>query len=150
MSERGSRARARGRALVAPLLLLRLARAQPLSDRWGYDRGQPIDRHYIERFLDQHRADITGRVLEVKSADYAHRFGSGLEQIDVLDIDGLNPEATIVADLATADAIPEDSFDCFVLTQTLQYVYDSGAAIRHARRTLRPGSVPLTPVPCVS
>ena len=34
----------------------------------GRDRGTPIDRHYIERFLDEHRADIRGRVLEVRDA----------------------------------------------------------------------------------
>jgi SAM-dependent methyltransferase len=150
MSERGSRARARWRAFAAPLLLLRLARAQPLSDRWGYDRGQPIDRHYIERFLDEHRADITGRVLEVKSGHYAQRFGTEVDRIDVLDVDHRNREATIVADLAAADSVPDGAFDCFILTQTLQYVYDLPRAVRHAGRILRRGGVLLATVPSVS
>src|SRR5205814_1650889 len=35
-----------------------LQRAQPLSLRWGMDRGRAIDRYNIEGFLDLHRADI--------------------------------------------------------------------------------------------
>lgn len=135
---------------AAPALLMHLARGRPVSQRWGYDRGLPVDRYYIERFLDEHRADVTGRVLEVKSDDYARRFGSGVTHVDVLDIDSSNPQATIVADLASADAVPDEAFDCVVLTQTLQYVFDVGAALRHLRRILRPCGVLLATVPSVS
>ena len=31
-----------------------LRRLTPISDRWGLDRGTPIDRHYIEQFLGRH------------------------------------------------------------------------------------------------
>jgi SAM-dependent methyltransferase len=140
----------RGAGFLAPLQLLRLARGQPVSQRWGWDRGRPIDRHYIEQFLSEHRADIHGRVLEVKSSDYARRFGAQVEQVDVLDIDGENPDATIVADLASGDGIPDAAFDCFVLTQTLQYVYDVRAAVRHAARLLVQGGVLLATVPGIS
>jgi SAM-dependent methyltransferase len=145
-----SRRRVQLPGLAVPRLLLRLARGRPLSYRWGYDRGQPIDRYYIDRFLGEHRADIAGRVLEVKTGEYARRFGSDISELDVLDIDTQNPEATIVADLTVADAVADDSFDCFVLTQTLHYVYDLGAAMQHARRILRPGGVLLATVPSVS
>jgi SAM-dependent methyltransferase len=135
---------------MLPLLLLRLARGRPVSEHWGYDRGQPIDRHFIELFLEAHRADIRGRVLEVKSGDYARKFGVAVDRIDVLDIDSSNPEATVVADLTAAVALPDESFDCFILTQVLQYVYDVGAALREARRVLRRGGVLLATVPSVS
>jgi SAM-dependent methyltransferase len=140
----------RYRVHALPLLLLRLARGRPVSDHWGYDRGLPIDRHFIERFLDEHRSDIRGRVLEVKSGDYARRFGSSIDHIEVVDIDPSNDEATVVADLAGATALPDEAFDCFILTQTLQYVYDVGAALREARRVLRRGGVLLATAPCVS
>lgn len=135
---------------AAPALLAHLARGRPVSYRWGYDRGRPVDRYYIERFLEEHRSDVTGRVLEVKSDDYARRFGEGVTDVDVLDIDSTNPKATIVADLATADTVPDESFDCVVLTQTLQYIFDVGAALRHVRRILRNGGVLLATVPSVT
>jgi hypothetical protein len=42
-----------------------LRRLQPVSREFGYDRGLPIDRYYIERFLEAHRWDIYGRTLEI-------------------------------------------------------------------------------------
>jgi SAM-dependent methyltransferase len=142
--------RQRLRWLRRPARLGPLRRTTPLSDHWGRDRGTPVDRYYIEPFLAAERTAIRGRVLEVLNADYAKRFGLGVERIDVLDIDASNAAATIVADLAAADDIPSDLFDCFILTQTLQYVYDLKAAVAHAHRVLRPGGTLLCTVPTVS
>jgi SAM-dependent methyltransferase len=142
--------RARLRRLRRPARLGALRRTRPLSDEWGRDRGTPIDRYYIERFLDRERASIRGRVLELLDDSYTRRFGNGVEQSDVLDIDEGNPNATIVADLAQADAVPSASFDCFILTQTLQFVYDLPAAVAHVRRILKPGGVVLCTLPSVS
>jgi SAM-dependent methyltransferase len=121
-----------------------------VSSAWGYDRGLPLDRWYIDRFLEQHRSDITGRVLEVKDSGYTDRFGQGVRERAVLDVDAENELATHVADLAEADSVPSDTFDCFVLTQTLQYVFDVPAALAHAHRVLRPGGVLLLTAPVAS
>ena len=130
--------------------LLRAMSARPLSTEWGFDRGTPVDRYYIERFLAAHADDIRGRTLEVKSASYTRQFGRGVTQADVLDIDASNPDATIVADLAVGAGIPERTFDCFVLTQTLQLIYDVQGAVAQSHRLLRPGGVLLVTVPIVS
>ena len=122
----------------------------PLSTEWGFDRGTPIDRYYIERFLDAHAADVRGRVLEVKSPGYTRRFDRGVTRADVLDIDGSNPDATIIADLTAADHVAAEQFDCFILTQTLQFIYDVHAAVRHAHRLLAPGGVLLVTLPVVA
>lgn len=125
-------------------------RTAPASSYWGLDRGTPVDRHYIERFLARHRADIRGSVIEVGDSRYTDRFGSGVSRRDVIDINPHNERATIVADLATSDGMPGGAFDCFILTQTLQYILDVQAALRHAHRALRPGGVVLATVPSVS
>jgi SAM-dependent methyltransferase len=144
------RARQRWRRLRRPAFPGRLRRRHALG-AWGYDRGTPIDRLYIEAFLEEHRADVRGRVLEVKDDAYARRFGgAALTAVDVLDIDPANPRATIHADLAAADAIPDARFDCVVLTQTLQYVHDVPAAVGHLHRMLAPGGVLLVTLPCMS
>jgi SAM-dependent methyltransferase len=127
-----------------------LSRVSPLGAEWGYDRGTPVDRWYIERFLAEHRGDIAGRVLEVKDRGYTDRFGAGVVESEVLDIDARNPLANHVADLASADELPTDGFDCFILTQTLQYVFDLEAALAHVHRILRPGGVVLATLPAVS
>jgi SAM-dependent methyltransferase len=122
----------------------------PVSARWGWDRGTPVDRYYIERFLHAHAADVRGRVLEVKDSEYATRLDRGVTRFDVLDIDAANPQATIVADLAVGEGIPEGAFDCFILTQTLQLIYDVRAAVAQCHRLLAPGGVLLVTVPVVS
>lgn len=138
------------RYILRPAILGTLRRTRPLSDDFGYDRGTPVDRYYIERFLAHHQSDIRGRVLEVKEPFYTQRFGDRVTRSDVLDVDVSNPRATLIADLAEADALPSDAFDCFILTQTLQYIYRTDAAIRHAHRVLQPGGVLLATVPAVS
>jgi SAM-dependent methyltransferase len=142
--------RQRLRRLLHPAWLGTLRRVTPISRRWGEDRGTPLDRYYIERFVEAHRGDIRGKVLEVKDPAYSRRFGDPGATVDVLDIDPGNSYATVVADLAAADAVPASSYDCFILTQTLQLIYDVPAALRHAARILRPGGVLLATVPTVS
>jgi SAM-dependent methyltransferase len=121
-----------------------------LSDGFGFDRGTPIDRYYIESFLEENRAAIRGRVLEVKDSKYTQRFGGDVVTRDVLDVDPTNRNATMVADLAAAESVPAETFDCFVLTQTLQYIFDARSAISHAHRILRPGGILLCTVPAIS
>ena len=127
-----------------------LLSVRPKSDHWGWDRGTPVDRYYIERFLAAHAGDVRGNVLEVKDADYTKRYGRDVVRTDVLDIDPANSQATIVADLSTGEGIPESFFDCFILTQTLQYIYDVRGAVAQCERLLRPGGVLLVTVPSLS
>lgn len=140
----------RVRRLTHPAWLGTLRRTIPLSTNHGRDRGRPVDRFYIERFLEQHRRDIHGHVLEIKQDTYADRYGSEITRCDVLDIDRANRRATIIADLTAADAIIPDQFDCFILTQMLQFVYDYQAVVAHAHRILRPGGTLLATMPAIS
>ena len=127
-----------------------LRRVEPLSQYWGWDRGKPVDRHYIDGFLEAHRADVRGRVLEVRDRVYTLRFGGdAVTSSDVLDIDSANSQATIVADLRHADAIPTATYDCVILTQTLQLIDDIPAALAECARILRPGGVLLATAPSV-
>jgi SAM-dependent methyltransferase len=137
--------------LLHPAWLGTLRRTTPLSQNWGFDRGWPVDRYYIDRFLAEHRRDIHGRVLEVRESGYTKQYGIGVERADVLDVDRTNPLATIVVDLARAEAVEcADCFDCFVLTQTLQFIYDIRSAIAGAHHLLRPGGTLLATMPAVS
>ncbi len=149
-SARQERLRQRLRRLRQPAFLGTVRRTAPLSAHWGFERGTPVDRFYIERFLQEHRGDIRGRVLELMDARYATRFGVDVTQVDVLDIDPANPHATITADLEDPDSLPSNAFDCFILTQTLQFVYDVGAALTAAHSALRFGGVLLATLPSVS
>jgi SAM-dependent methyltransferase len=127
-----------------------LRRQKPISSNWGFDRGEPIDRVYIERFLAAHRPWIRGRVLEVKDRRYTEQFGSGVTESDVLDPDEANPDATVIADLTSAPHVPGGTYDCLILTQTLQLIFDIQAALRTAARILKPDGTLLITVPGLS
>jgi SAM-dependent methyltransferase len=127
-----------------------LRRVTPIDPNWGFERGTPIDRVYVERFVGGHASDIRGRVLEIAAPDYATRFGSGVERVDILMAREGNPQATIVADLADAPQIPDDTFDCAIVTQTLQFVWDAPAALATLHRILAPGGVLLATVPGIT
>lgn len=117
-----------------------LRRVKPIDDQFGFGWGQCIDRYYIEKFLEHHASDIRGRVLEVADDGYTKRFGGKrVSQSDVLHYTNDNPKATIVADLTDASQIPSNSFDCIILTQTLQFIYDLRAAVKTLHRILAPG-----------
>lgn len=128
-----------------------LAGVTPVTTDFGLSRGEPVDRLYIEQFLSRHRKDISGHVVEVSENDYTKQFGEGREiKSSVLDIRTDNPRATIIADLTNAPQIPDDTFDCVILTQVLELIFDIDAALRTVARTLRPGGVALITVPGIS
>jgi SAM-dependent methyltransferase len=128
-----------------------LRRLTPISRAFGFDRGLPIDRYYIERFLSVHGGDIRGDVLEIGDDAYTRRFGGDrVTKRDVLHVAEGNPQATIVGDLTCAVHIPPDSFDCVILTQTLHLIYDVRKALKTLYRILKPGGVLLATFPGIS
>jgi SAM-dependent methyltransferase len=128
-----------------------LRRTSPISHHFGYERGTPVDRHYIERFLGGHRADVRGAVLEIGDDAYTRRFGGGLvTRSEVLDIDASNRRASLVDDLAAPRRLPREAFDCFICTQTLHLIFDIAAAVRAIHDALAPGGVALVTVPGIS
>ena len=127
-----------------------LQRVTPIDSNWGFERGTPIDRVYVEQFVAANAADIRGRVLEIAAPDYTTRFGRGVERVDILMATAGNPQATIVGDLTDAPQIPSDAFDCAIVTQTLQFVYDIRAALATLHRIVAPGGVLLATVPGIT
>ena len=124
-----------------------LRRVTPIDPNWGFERGTPIDRVYVERFIGAHAADIRGRVLEIAAPDYTNAFGRGVERVDILMATEGNPEATIFGDLTSAPQVPDDSFDCAIVTQTMQFIYEVSSALGTLHRILAPGGVLLATVP---
>ena len=136
-----------------------LRRLTPIGRWFGTDRGQPIDRYYIENFLGRHGGaggyalgDIRGHVMEVGDAMYAPKFcvPGQVSKLDVLHVDRSNPQATIVGDLTRPETIPAGAFDCVICIQTLLVIYDVRTAVEALHRALRPGGVVLATVPGIS
>lgn len=128
-----------------------LARLSPISDEWGFDRGTPIDRHYIAEFLAAHVPDIAGDVLEIDAPTYTRRFGGDrVRRSEVLHVEEDRPDVTMIGDLTRTEDFEAEQFDCIILTQTLQVIYEVEAAVRTCHELLKPGGVLLATFPGIS
>ena len=126
-------------------------RTTPFSKAFGYERGGPVDRYYIENFLQQNAAFIKGRVLEIGDNAYTLQYGGNrVVKSDVLHIEEGFPHATFYGDLSHVPQIPDNTFDCIVLTQTLHLIYHYREALQSCYRILKPGGRLLLTVPGIS
>ncbi len=128
-----------------------LRRLEPVTRSFGYERGQPIDRYYIEKFLLKYKNDIAGHVVEIGDDRYTRRFGGDKVIVsDVLDQQHPGSSPTIIADLTKADQVASDTFNCCIVIQTFQFIYDLQAAVSTLHRVLAPGGVVLASLPALS
>jgi SAM-dependent methyltransferase len=134
-----------------------MGRLTPISRRYGFDRGEPVDRHYIDAFMGRFgnfpgyaAGSIRGRVLEIGGRDYVDRFGADLSSVDVLHESAANPQATIVGGLTEPGTLPANAFDAIVCVQTLHVIYDVPAALRQLHRALAPGGVLFATAPGIT
>ena len=125
-------------------------RTTPFSADFGFDRGGPVDRYYIENFLQREAPAIRGRVLEIGDNAYTLRFGQAVTQSDILHVDANNPHATLIGDLSNAPHLPDNAFDCIILTQTLHMIYEYKQALATCHRILKPGGTLLLTVPGIT
>lgn len=114
---------------------------KPLSDRFGYDRGTPIDRYYIEQFVERNREYITGACLEIHDTAYIQKYGHEVTKADALDVVETNTQANIIANLKDVRSVADNTYDCLVVTHTLGMIDDFFAAIQECHRILKPSGV---------
>ena len=123
---------------------------KPISRKFGFDRGTPIDRYWIQSFLKANSHLVQGHVLEITDSEYTTKFGSGVTISDVLDIDPKNKKANIHADLRNLEnVIKNNTYDCIILTHVLGLINDYDSAIKECYRVLRPGGVILFTSSCL-
>ena len=134
--------------IVRQLRGVLLRRMRPLDD--GRQRGTPIVRYYWRLFLERHRADIRGHALEIGTTRTIRQYGgAALLQADAIDLTAHAPDVTVVADLASADDVPSDTYDCFLNQFTMHVIFDVESALYHSLRILKPSGVLLVNFSCV-
>ncbi len=123
---------------------------KPISFNYGSNRGEPVDRYYIEKFLEENKSLITGHCLEIENNTYTQKLGKNISKSDVLDINKDNAKANIYADIRNLAEIPANTYDCLILTQVLQFIDDYDSAIKECHRVLKPGGAILATLPVMS
>lgn len=117
-----------------------LGTVTPISRLFGYDRGTPIDRHYIAGFLNAQQELIRGRILEVGDSAYTEQYSSdAVTSCTIVNAVPITSRWAVVADLSNAPHIPDDSFDCIIITQTLHLIYPMEDMVGELHRILTPG-----------
>jgi len=146
--------RVRSRAEVgvrSPVRWGSFRRTTPVNDHYGYGRGTPIDRWYLQQFMSANRDAFVGRILELQNDEWSGRFADSSEaSVTILDIDPTNVLATYIADLDTPGSVEPATFECVVAPQTLQYLHDPVSALRTLAAACVAGGVLLLTVPTVS
>ncbi len=119
-----------------------LRKTQPVSTIFGLERGTPVDRYYIEKFLTENKNLIRGNVLEIAENTYSKKFGGDhVLKYDILHYTNDNSHATIIGDLTKPETLPAEQVDCFICTQTFNFIYDFRAAIQGAYHLLKKDGV---------
>ncbi len=129
-----------------PMSWTNLRSTEPVANNFGHYRGTSIDRFYIEQFLEQNKSYIKGNVLEIADTTYSKKYGQHVSSYEVLHYDETNKKATIIGDLTKPETLPQNKIDCFICTQTLNFIYDFKAAIKGSFHLLKPGGTMLCTV----
>ncbi|SKB95253.1 hypothetical protein SAMN06296386_11054 [Lachnospiraceae bacterium] len=112
-----------------------LINKNPVSTLFGFDRGMPIDRWFIEKFLLTQTNTLdkrcVSRILEVGDYYYSKTFFPQEEiSKDVLRYDkGM--------DLTVWNSLPKETYDVFISTQVFNFIFDVKKAIGGAWYTLK-------------
>lgn len=124
---------------------------KPISKYYGLERGNSIDRYYIDKFLEKNKNKIRGNCLEILNNNYTTKYGISKNiKSDVLDIEKENKKANIIDDLRNLKKISDNTYNCIILTQVLQFIDDLDSAISECFRILKPGGVLLATLPSIS
>jgi SAM-dependent methyltransferase len=124
-----------------------LRKTKPISNDYGWSRGKPIDRFYIEKFLDTNKKLIKGACGEISEARYFKKYNNNLvTSFKIFDIDASNKLAEIHGNLEDINKIPEKVFDCFICTQVLNFIYDFSTSVESLHKMLKPEGVLLLTV----
>lgn len=121
---------------------------EPVDRDWGNSFGRPIDRYYIEKFLNDNSNYIVGDVAEIADNYYTYKFGSSLSNVYALHVYGI--DNTIKCNFATGEGVIENLCDCLICTQTLQFIFDLPSAVDNIYKVLKPGGTALITVPGIS
>ena len=123
--------------------------SEPVSRRFGLEQGMAIDRFYIEQFLSDNKKYIKGTVMEIAENRYTKMFGENILESLVLHVGGWG-EGVVKGNLETGEGLMENSVDCLICTQTLQFIYDIHSTVKNIYKILKPGGTAMVTVSAIS
>ena len=123
----------------SPVKFSDLSTNKPISTVFGLDRGTAIDRYYIKIFYNDNKDLIRGNVLEVGDDEYSSIYNNKVVHNDILHAVDDRRSDIIVGDLTNTATLPKEKYDCFIATQTLNFIFDVNKAVGGCNYLLKPG-----------
>jgi SAM-dependent methyltransferase len=125
--------------------ILHALRVLPYSRNFGFERGTPVGRYYVEAFLRKNADQVSGRCLEFGDDRYRTFFPGAVEYC-VTDI-GDRPGVDYPGDIHDARGIPQGHFDAIICIQVFEHLAYPEKAAQSLYRLLSPGGVLLLTAP---
>lgn len=115
---------------------------KPLNRTFGFSRGTPVDRWYIESWLNGKKEYIQKETLEIAEDTYTRRFGNENVISYILHVEPTN-DSQIKGNLETGEGIVENSMDCVILTQTIPSIFQLHDVMSNLYKMLKRGGTAL-------
>ncbi len=115
-----------------------LRRIAPICNSFGFTRGTPIDRYYLDRFIGEIRFQVTGKVLEVGGVVQnreLYQFDR-VTEYQTLDI-AARSGVTLVGDVHDAAIIEPESLDAVVLFNVLEHCHNPWMVVQNIYHWLK-------------
>jgi SAM-dependent methyltransferase len=125
-----------------------LRRSHPICKRFGFSRGTPIDRYYLDKFVAQIRNRVVGATVEIGGA----RQNRELYRLtNVSEYTAIDAEAhdyvDVVGDAHESSLLAPDSADSILAFNVLEHCADPWLVARNMHRWLRTGGCAFCMVP---
>jgi SAM-dependent methyltransferase len=126
-----------------------LKRRWPFSHRFGFDRGAPVDRYYLQQFVAAIGPKVRGRCLEI-GGTLVNRgvYKLEVDEFRTLDLPHSGVADDLMGDAADPDVFAADSWDSILAFHVLEHCPDPFAVVHNIHRWLTPGGHAFIVVPC--
>ncbi len=113
-------------------------RQQPFCPQFGNLRGSPVDRYYLEKFIQEIRSEVKGITLEIggNEANQEQYKFTNVKFYLTMDLQG--EDLDIVGDAHDPGAVDEASLDTVVLFNVLEHCERPWQVVDNIYRWLKP------------
>jgi SAM-dependent methyltransferase len=120
----------------------------PYSRNFGLERGSPVGRYYVEKFLRENADSISGRCLEFGDPRYKSYFPKAREY-EITDV-VKRPGVTYVCDIHDPVGMPKNHFNAVICTQVFEHLAYPEKAAKSLFELMAPGGVLLLTAPFIN
>jgi SAM-dependent methyltransferase len=120
----------------------------PYSRNFGLERGSPVGRYYVEKFLRENALSIVGRCLEFGEDRYKSYFPKATEY-EVTDVVE-RPGVKYVCDIHEPKGMPKDHFNAIICTQVFEHLAYPERAAKSLYELMAPGGILLLTAPFIN